>query len=519
MKEVQLRNKLAENLSILEPGLTLIQMEHPVANPFGSSGFIDILARDRFGNRVLIELKRSNQAARQALHEILKYVALFKIVNGVANDRLRCLIVSTDWKELLVPFANFIEVAEYQTDGYQLNVDSDGALSAERITVPVLPESISPFEHHGTFLFSNEQSRAEALPFVQMAVKTHGATSYLLISMDYKGEAPHVIYPFAIYLVPLRLTEEAKMLYKSIAIKDISDTDLKTSEIELAIEERYHCAVNNELRFFHDQFGRDYTYEIGFPQKFQDSRHKGWTSTKIERHGALGDSAADDEEVLRLVAGIEGKSDIYFGRSSSPRLQLAWNQLRSGSSRCLNGNPVWERGYEWFCDWIENDWPEALVAVSVYNPMNLPFGLLHYHGDSRTDYLPAMELIASDERSGRVRGIIGELIWDGTTVPKSVAEILGSECEEFFEFLMHMQLGTAWTLDETILRAHGLSYGLRVGEFDREEAIQDRLIFTKSGAERRPAKEEESSFIQFANASKSYLDELVSEIRSTAYFM
>ena len=63
ISEAQLRDQLAVNLGMLEKGLTLIETEHRLVNPIGAKGFVDILARDIFGNRVLIELKRSNAAA------------------------------------------------------------------------------------------------------------------------------------------------------------------------------------------------------------------------------------------------------------------------------------------------------------------------------------------------------------------------------------------------------------------------------------------------------------------------
>ncbi len=61
--ERAIRDWLAKDLSIVEIGLQVVDVEHHLRNDFGSRGFIDILALDRLGLQVIIEIKRSDQAA------------------------------------------------------------------------------------------------------------------------------------------------------------------------------------------------------------------------------------------------------------------------------------------------------------------------------------------------------------------------------------------------------------------------------------------------------------------------
>ena len=70
MKESALRDLIAQKISQLKPGLTLLQKEQYIPGEHGTKSFIDLYARDEKGRHVLIELKRSNTAARQALHEV-----------------------------------------------------------------------------------------------------------------------------------------------------------------------------------------------------------------------------------------------------------------------------------------------------------------------------------------------------------------------------------------------------------------------------------------------------------------
>jgi RecB family endonuclease NucS len=72
-----IRDALAQNLSVLEPDLVLVRTEYPVPAPnSGAGGRLDILARDQLGHYVIIELKRSDHSARDALHELEKYMGL-----------------------------------------------------------------------------------------------------------------------------------------------------------------------------------------------------------------------------------------------------------------------------------------------------------------------------------------------------------------------------------------------------------------------------------------------------------
>lgn len=511
MNEAALRDELATKLEILEPGLVLIEKECPLPNPLGAKGFVDILARDRFGNRVIIELKRSNQTARQALHEILKYVALFVGHHGISRDRIRCFIVSTEWHELLVPFAQFMAVATFQAQGYHLLVDSTGIVSASSVEIPDLPEPISPFEHHGAFLFSQRSARDASAPRVQSALSDCGATAYIILLQDYEGNSPEVVYPFSIYVVPLRLQQKAMGDIRESVEREYADCDLDSSEISQLVQQTFHSQVNEAVRDFHDTYGRGFTYEIGFPEKLSRGQYDGWRCREVIRFGNLGEAAADDEEILRLVSGIEGQSDVRFYRTSSPRIELGWQSLRTESARCFLGNPAWQDGFQWFCEWIETDWKEATVAVAVYNPMNLLVSLhkLCVHGD--TGYLPMLELIAVEEDQQRCRFLFGAIQWDGRTCPASVDETFG----DVEEFLFQTAMGVAWESDADIMQRHGLSYGLARGEIADGQFKGERIaVDAKGGGVTELCDDDIQSLPRFLEACEPYLGELTRLLHS-----
>lgn len=68
MSEEEIRDAIVENPSLVEEGLTVIDVEKPV-----EPGFVDVYARDRSGNVVVIEVKRV-KAGEEAARQLLSYV-------------------------------------------------------------------------------------------------------------------------------------------------------------------------------------------------------------------------------------------------------------------------------------------------------------------------------------------------------------------------------------------------------------------------------------------------------------
>lgn len=72
--EAEMQASLASNPEIIEPGLTLVDLEMPT-----DVGGIDLLARDAAGAIVVVELKRA-KANHEAVHQLSRYVQSVKTV-------------------------------------------------------------------------------------------------------------------------------------------------------------------------------------------------------------------------------------------------------------------------------------------------------------------------------------------------------------------------------------------------------------------------------------------------------
>ena len=104
--ESQLRDLLADNLALIEPGLRLVKPEFWLKNADGVKGSIDLLAQDRHGMYVVIELKVSQPSGRKTVAQVMKYVRLLED-NGKSRKEIRAIIVSTTWREMLTTISEF----------------------------------------------------------------------------------------------------------------------------------------------------------------------------------------------------------------------------------------------------------------------------------------------------------------------------------------------------------------------------------------------------------------------------
>lgn len=161
--EKDLREQLAQRLAVIEPGLHLVETEYSISNAEGTRGRIDILARDGHSSWVVIELKRADGSAGRALHEVTKYTELLGREMGLRPDRIRAVIVSTTWKELLVPVSNMARGSPHDLRGYHLILGKDGELvRADRVALlpaPTVPR-VTPV--HFIYFFDSPQDRDRA---------------------------------------------------------------------------------------------------------------------------------------------------------------------------------------------------------------------------------------------------------------------------------------------------------------------------------------------------------------------
>jgi len=86
MLEASIRDLLTQQLHRLEDGLSLVKAKQYIPAISGTRSFIDILARDKQSRWVLIEIKRSDAAAREAMKPFTKSTNMLKLSKVISES-------------------------------------------------------------------------------------------------------------------------------------------------------------------------------------------------------------------------------------------------------------------------------------------------------------------------------------------------------------------------------------------------------------------------------------------------
>jgi hypothetical protein len=126
--ERDLRNFLSKNLHVLEVGLKLFEDEGITGVEFPAGGrFIDILAVDKSGSYVVIELKVSRGYDR-TVGQVLRYMGWVERHQADPGQKVRGIIVAKEMSEdLLLAVARVPDIELYE---YQLSVSLHRVLPA-----------------------------------------------------------------------------------------------------------------------------------------------------------------------------------------------------------------------------------------------------------------------------------------------------------------------------------------------------------------------------------------------------
>lgn len=420
--EAVVRSNLAKVLNLIEDDLELIKEEYHLKNNAGTSGFIDILARDKSGHLVVIELKISKQSERDAITELFKYVALLKQNLSIKDSEIRLIVISTDWRELLVPFSEFTYNTNYNSFGYRAKVDPDGF--PETIQLIQLPEQSTGrriIPRHWLQCYEKKSERDIAARIYAQRIMDRGINNFLVLSFTYDYPRLNILgYGFYFAQQEESLTFYKKILERTNAerYEEICSVTEEYSDDEDILNE-FADAATDSIYVKADEM------EIGHPEKIKGYLQSGdWTVEHIERYGSFQrDKRLSDEQILTDLCGFSGGSYTWFNATCKVENKSYLEEITSSYSKCLYNNDVWRVFIRDAIDYFKLKPDGAVLHLTIFNPENIVESISLYGKNADEAYLPKFICVIETPSTNELEFFYGKICAHGT--PRLSADELG----------------------------------------------------------------------------------------------
>ncbi|WP_128414703.1 endonuclease NucS domain-containing protein [Flavobacterium sp. Root901] len=508
--EALIRDSLAENLGILNPQYELIGKEHYIAKGATTKSFIDILAKDRENNYIIIEIKRSNQAERQAIHEIYKYVEAVKEKYKANAGEIKAVIASTSWEELLVPFSAFFNESGITVEGYHLEVDGEYKVISAKRVVPCKTSKgrlLSPV--HKCNLYNDEKKLKKGLKNHHQNYRLKGFEDYVLFVMaapqtnesdykkrlaemsaamigsepDYEHFATMILPKFMIYSAFHRLPTKNywEILKTDPEIYKQTEDYLKFFKIkdQEAVDEVLENDILGTLKpyFYSDEC------ESGSPAKLvKILTAENWTILEIIRSDSLkANTLLTDEKIISEMMGDSGASNAILRDSFVISGRAKFLQMKENSAKALKYNEVWKNHLRIFFDDIESlEGYDFGIEILNTTHILLTFILIAISG-KRNEHLP--KYIIRVNKNAHEKFFLGTFKWNGK---KPHLNALMNRCFNGNpeNFIMTLNWGGFDRNNDAVLEELGLSfesYLVEVRDDQRKDFVFRNYRFEEVG--------------------------------------
>ncbi len=545
--EEKIREKLSKKLDIFEEDLQLLTQEAFLRNKKGTRGFVDILASDSQDRVVLIELKRSKAASREAIHEIFKYIEGIKENRSLKSDEIVAYIVSTEWDELLIPFSSFFAQVDYEVKGFLLNVDSKlNPISIERIAPLDINNERFISDIHAARLYKDENSLSKGINSHISCFKRKCIDDYVLLIL----KAHPDLYEYSLRSIakgledvasqfggaPLKTYDELKkvmpsyeyMIYSAVQVMSEeqywtivkSDQDQYDELVEICedmeSEELLHtlheyAVENTEPTPYQDR------YEIGYPAKLRTQflEGQGWEIIDLIRGGKLKkNDLLSDEILVGELSGDSGTNKQVYSKDFNSNNKAALKQIIKDVHKCLVDNEIWLVGVEKAIDEISkrSKNQSAQGRIHIFNPSNTLLSL--FQSATSSSPLDAMKWIPSYyvniEYKEYKTAYFGCLVRN--EIVCDLQEVLdGAYDGTASSLLFSLSWGGYQAEDIDIAPMYGLEYA----NFKCEIIGDDRNFFRFDGYRYKPCKEVDpyNDYFQFIDQSPEFIRELIEMFR------
>ena len=447
--EGELRDHIADRLELIEPDLRLLQKEYTLRNPDGSGGRIDILAEDPLGHVLCIEIKRSENSERGTLNELSKYVTLLVAQERVPKEMIRCVVVSTHWKELLLPLSYFARSTGVDVTALKAVRDGEGVtlVPVKLIEFSFLPQ-LSP--DMDLIWFDTAEPRAQTIEIVRARASRLPFVRMALLSFDPKGtEFNH----FPLVICGWRINDGYQEKIEAVIGDPIGHNHPYAApgwEPETDAMEWIARITRDEVPEYSASWSQGTSekvasllpnYELASIERIGD-----WPSSNV-----INDNARILDAVLATSPrGGMGRPNRYrFSTTAKPSVASSWNASLSAFLEFISFEPEWREQAEAFLgEPIDRD---DTVQFEAADFRHLVYSIhqARFHEEASLGWFE-IAILKGDKV---LRGIRGEYTWDGVTCPPSAAAAI----DEIYGDLVWARLAINSAVDEgRYERAHPL---------------------------------------------------------------
>jgi len=396
LNEALIRDQIAKTINLIDPTLTLLKKEKLIPNRIGTKSFIDLFAKDAAGRYVVIEIKRTDAAAREAAHEILKYLDGVKRHLSLRDDEIRIIVVAVEWRELILPFSSLTTLVSCPIEGQLIHTDRHGkVLRVEPVKALelVAERLIAPW--HNLYFYADEPALTAGLASVRAAFATKGVDDYIVLRLEPAEEYSDGLiatkqatmwqmlgemaatqgvsadevelprYKGALYTAMQQLSNAG---YETL----ISALDPISDELQSALsetdEEARTCALHECLTGLEPYPKSDFV-EIAYPAKFQTRLDEGWVVAEIVRNGSFArNTLLTDETIIEEIKGGQGVSQQKYRKTFSLADKAQVRETKRGVETCLRDNRPWREQILTAIDHAAQRHPNSPTKIVIFNP-------------------------------------------------------------------------------------------------------------------------------------------------------
>lgn len=469
-----IRDWLVDNPDFIENGLQVIETEHYLPDPIGSNGFIDILCKDVYNNFVIIEIKRSDPAARQAFTEVFKYAELIQNNYNARNSEIRIIIVSTHWDQMIRAFSHICFKSNFSLTGLQIFIDEDSKTPvAKEEILPISSRAISRkfMSSQIIYLFCDHEKRISAHNVLTKNLASINFLDYVTVDLSSPNKTG--FYPYALN-VAFQKVSIIELLNFIALLKGKKHLDLTEKEFET--EEEYLNYLEQIFIISLEMHDHIDSMESSSGEKFESVIGiQNWEIESIKRSGIFSsDPRYTDALLLKELKGHDGNSSNKFVGFSESNQKERINEIYSECQNSLSQTPHWQSFINFIFSQVISSKEKYKIIIDIYNPDSIITAFYFSLTKGNPDYLPKFLIIIDYPDTEKTEFYCGDIHSSGKN--PNMTMFTSDDIDEISNEIFNLHF---FPENEKVAKKMGLLYTIKKTVYINNVEILNKYIVLK----------------------------------------